>query len=118
MRFSIDVSHAKPPGDRLQDHNVIEPSIYRSIDLLGLSDRCPGLPTKWVQELRDRTLRNGVICHAKSLRLPAGRHVERAKCEVDGREEAGEICIEPFFLRRVMPAVKDGTGHDIPQPPI
>lgn len=51
--------------------------------------------------------------YAVGFRQFAIRHVKRSKHDIEQREGGGEVFVQPFALRRMVPAVKDGAGEDI-----
>src|SRR5262245_18184289 len=72
-------------------------------------------PAERVEELRDEPLRHLLAQEAEPLRPPVRGQVEGAEQEIEEREEPGEVLVEPFLLRRVVPAVEGGARDHVAQ---
>src|SRR5581483_2216801 len=53
------------------------------------------------------------IVDAIVVRKLAGRHMERAKNEIEYRERRGKVLLAAAACGGVMPAVEDRTGNDV-----
>src|SRR5262249_1563661 len=64
-------------------------------------------------ELAEEGLGDGLPADPEGSRLPAGGEVESAEEDVEGGEEAGEVLVQSFVLRGVVPVVEDRAREDV-----